>query len=304
MAVIGITGGTGFIGRRVAALLAEEGHEVIIFTRRPGKSARQAITYAHWDPLARTCDIDALSKTEGMIHLAGAGIADKRWTAARKEEIVVSRVAATGFIVSMLRQHAPGCKTLISASASGFYGPDRASSMPFTEDAPPAHDFLGDTCRQWEAAAAAASAFVRTVILRFGIVLGKESGAFPRFAGPLSFGVMPILGSGRQVISWIEAGDLARLIVSSLNNAGMSGIYNAVAPNPVTNRQLMNTIALVKGGIKIPVPVPAFLLKIILGEMSEEVLKSCTMSAQKTLDTGFRYEHPGILSAVKIILGK
>ena len=135
-------------------------------------------------------------------------------------------------------------------------------------------------------------------------MLGKESGAFPRFAGPLSFGVMPILGSGRQVISWIEAGDLARLIVSSLNNAGMSGIYNAVAPNPVTNRQLMNTIALVKGGIKIPVPVPAFLLKIILGEMSEEVLKSCTMSAQKTLDTGFRYEHPGILSAVKIILGK
>jgi NAD dependent epimerase/dehydratase family enzyme len=140
------------------------------------------------------------------------------------------------------------------------------------------------------------------VILRFGIVLGKESVAFPKLSTPMSFGIKPVLGSGRQVVSWIEVDDLARFILFSIENPAIEGTYNAVTPNPVTHIELMNTIANAKGGIKIPVAAPAFVLKTVLGEMSNEVLKSCTVSAEKTLNTGFTFKHPEITSAVKAIL--
>ncbi len=140
-------------------------------------------------------------------------------------------MSATQFLIGQLRQYAPACKTLISASAIGYYGPDHVGAEPFTESSPPCSDFLADTCRQWEEAALNAAGFMRTVILRFGIVMGRESGAFPKFAQPLSFGIMPILGGGSQVVSWIEVHDLAKLIVYALENARLSGIYNAVAPN-------------------------------------------------------------------------
>jgi uncharacterized protein len=302
MNVIGITGGTGFVGKHLADLLLGKGYEVIIFTRSAHKSSRKEnLSYAQWDAQNGLCDIDALQKLDAAINLAGAGIADKRWTGSRKQEIRDSRVKGTDFLVEQLQKHAPNCKTFIAASATGFYGPDHAGAIPFTEDAPHSNDFLGNTCSEWEAASQKAAAFARTVILRFGIVLGKESGAFPKLAQPLSFGIMPILGSGRQMVSWIEIHDLARLIVYMLEQGNLSGIYNAVAQNPVTHLQLMKTIAYVKGGIKIPAPAPAFLLKLILGEMSEEVLKSSTVSAQKTTETGFQFNHEDILTTVMAI---
>lgn len=302
MSTIGITGGTGFVGQHVATLLRKRGDEVVIFTRHmPKERPLERTRYALWDADKGTCDTEAMSTLDGVIHLAGAGIADKRLTDKRKREIVDSRVMGTNFLVAQLRAHAPKCKGMVSASATGFYGADEDGSIPFKETAKPAKDFLGDTCRQWEAASQTASDFLDTAILRFGIVLGKESGAFPQFVQPMGFGVMPILGSGRQVVSWIEVDDLARLILFALDNK-LRGIYNAVAPNPVTHKQLMQTIAKEKGGLKIPVPVPAFLLKIALGELSEEVLKSCTVSAQKTLATGFSFNYPEIDSAVKAIL--
>jgi NAD dependent epimerase/dehydratase family enzyme len=140
--------------------------------------------------------------------------------------------------------------------------------------------------------------------LRFGIVLGKEKGAFPRFAKPLSYGILPILGSGKQTVSWIEVTDLARLILFALENEQLSGIYNAVAPNPVSQKKLMETIAGIKGGVRIPVPVPAFVLKILLGGMSVEILKSCTVSADATLASGFHFNYPEINSVVSAILNR
>jgi uncharacterized protein (TIGR01777 family) len=305
MSTIGITGGTGFVGQHLTDLLISKGHNVTIFTTQVAKKpTKTQVTYAHWNPKQGAFDINALKEIDAVVHLSGAGIADKRWTEKRKKEIVDSRVNGTDFLVTQLREHAPNCKTLVAASASGWYGPDRDGLIPFTETAPAYNDFLGNTCLQWETASSMAASFLRTAILRFGIVLGREGGAFPQFAGPMSFGIVPILGSGRQVVSWIEVDDLARLILFSLENESISGTYNATAPNPVTHKELMNTIARVKGRIKIPIPVPAFLLKIALGELSEEVLKSCTISDKKIQDAGFTFKHTDITHAVRAILKK
>jgi uncharacterized protein (TIGR01777 family) len=302
MKTIGITGGTGFVGRHLAMLLVSEGYKVVIFTRSvAAESAEPNITYAHWDSEKGECDNNAIRSLDAIVHLAGASLADKRWTDDRKKKIVDSRVKVTDFLVSKLEQHGQNCKIFVSASAMGYYGEDTAG-RPFTEDAAPARDFLAETCKKWEAASNKAAEFARTVILRFGIVLGNEAGAFPKFVGPLKLGVMPILGSGEQVMSWIEVSDLARLILFAIQNERISGVFNAVSPNPVKHRKLMKTIARIKGGIAIPAPVPSFLLKVILGEMSSEVLKSCTVSAEKTLKAGFEFKYPTIEKAVTAIL--
>ncbi|MES2703316.1 MAG: TIGR01777 family oxidoreductase [Bacteroidota bacterium] len=304
MKTIGITGGTGFVGQHLTKMLVAKGYEVLIFTRSVAvKSPAPHVNYVHWDSDKGECDNNALRSIDAIVHLAGAGIANKRWSADRKQKIVDSRVKVTDFLVAQLREHAKNCKVLVSASATGYYGAD-TNGKPFTEDDAPATDFLGDTCRQWEAATQKAEDALRTVILRFGIVLGKEDGAFAKFALPMSFGIMPVLGKGTQVVSWIEADDLAGLVLHAIEKDNVSGIYNAVAPQPVTHRELMQTIADTKGGIKIPVPVPAFMLKTLVGEMSEEVLKSCTVSANKILSTGFKFQRPDIKKAVKAILGK
>ena len=305
MQTIGITGGTGFVGKHLTSLLTGKGLQVIIFTRNPQNRATSGpVSYAYWDAEQGKCDTNALAKTDAIVHLAGAGVADKRWTKTRKKEIIDSRVKATDFLVGQLKEHAPQCKTFIAASAIGFYGPDIPGKDPFAESAPPYNDFLGTTCKAWETSSTSAEKVMRTVILRFGIVLGKESGAFPQFAKPTDMGIVPLLGGGKQTISWIEVDDLARMILYSLEHSQVNGVYNAVAPNPVTQKALMQSIAREKGGIKIPVPVPSFVLKIMLGEMSIEVLKSCTVSAQKVLDAGFVFDHPTIGNAVKYILAK
>jgi uncharacterized protein (TIGR01777 family) len=302
MKTIGITGGAGFVGKRLTTLLLSLGYEVVVFTRNNTlTNTHKGLTFAHWDPNHEQCDTDALRRLDAIVHLAGAGIADKRWTKERKKEIVHSRVHGTGFLASQLSNHAPDCKTFVAASAIGYYGPDLNMNAPFNESDPPATGFICDTCVKWEAAAQKA-AHMRTVILRIGIVLGKESGAFPRLAQPLSSGIMPILGTGNQVVSWIAVDDLTRLMVAALENEELSGVYNAVAPNPVSHLQLMQAIAKAKGGLKIPVPAPSFILKLILGEMADEILKSCTVSAQKTLSTGFTFTYPEIKSAVEALV--
>jgi uncharacterized protein (TIGR01777 family) len=305
MKTIGITGGTGFVGSHLTDLLVSKGYNVVIFTTRVAKRpAKPNVSYAHWSPEKGVFDINGLKEVNAVVHLGGAALADKRWTSQRKKEILDSRVKATDFLISQLREYAPQCTTLITASATGYYGPDKPGAGPFTEDAPAYNDFLGDVCRQWEAASLKAGEYYRTAIFRLGIVLGKESGAFHEFEWPMSFGIMPILGSGKQMVSWIEVNDLARLLLYALEHDQVSGIYNAVAPNHITHRQLMKTIASVKGGIKIPAPVPSFFLKLMVGEMSTEVLCSRTVSAEKVLRAGFTFDHPEITGAVKAILKK
>ena len=303
MKTIGIIGGTGFVGTYITNLLAARGYSIIIFTRNVNRrNPNQLISYAEWDAVSRKCDTQAISKLDAAVHLAGAGVADKRWTIDRKKEILDSRVNSTEFLHSQLSSFAPQCKIFIAASATGFYGPSQHGQPAFTEIASPCNDFLGTTCRLWEESSLRFSDHYRTVVLRIGIVLGKESGAFPEFIKPIKWGIMPVLGSGDQVVSWIEVSDLAGILLYALENEKMSGIYNAVAPQPVTHRALMQASASVMGGIRIPVPVPAWLLKIMLGELSIEVLKSCNVSAQKITDAGFTFRYSDIHTAVKNII--
>lgn len=301
--IVGITGGTGFIGSYVVRLLVQKGYDVIVFTRNPSKQKpKQQVSYALFDADNNKCDTNALATIDCIIHLAGAGVSDKRWTETRKKEIVDSRVKGTEFLVRQLRAHAPNCETLVAASAIGYYGPDRSGLIPFQESAPVYNDFLGQTCAKWEAASTEATSFLRTVILRFGVVMGKESGAFPKFTAAMPFGILPVMGNGKQIISWIQVVDLADMVVWVLEQNNLQGIFNAVAPYPVSNRELMKTIAKVNDGFKVRIPVPAILLKTMLGQMSEEILKSCTVSADKIQQAGFTFKTPTIEAAIKSIL--
>jgi len=192
---------------------------------------------------------------------------------------------------------------VISASGVGWYGPDKGA--PFREPAPPAPDFLGNTCRLWEASVEPMIQLgKRLVIFRTGIVLAREGGALPEFQGPLKAGIAAILGDGKQVISWIHLEDICRLYVNAIEDPSYEGIYNAVTADPVTNKDLVLALAhKVRGRFFIPVHVPSFLLKIILGEMSIEILKSCTADAGKIRNKGFRFTYPSLDAALGNLCG-
>jgi len=302
MKTIGITGGSGLIGTHITRLLISKGYRVVILSRSPKPGSRNGVIEALFDAASGKSDREAISQLDAAMHLAGEPVAGKRWTAAQKDKIYSSRVEGTRFLVEQLRSHAPGCKTLISASAIGYYGPDNAAKTPFTEADTPADDFLGKTCRAWEAASHSADSFARVVLLRTGIVLAREGGAFKEFVRTLPMRVLPVLGTGEQMISWIHVDDMAAIYVHALENETMNGPYNAAAPTPISNKQLMQTIAGVHGGFHLMPKVPAFALRAALGEMSVEVLKSCTVNAKHLADSGFRFRYETPESAVRALL--
>lgn len=299
-----ITGGTGLVGKALKTALLERGFQVIILTRKPAeqKTFHPNLTHAGWNVQDQTIDKNAISKADCIIHLAGASVAEKRWTSERKKEIVNSRVDSGKLIVESLRTIPNNVKAVISASATGWYGADVPSNpIPYIEADPAASDFLGQTCKQWEASIEPVSDLdIRLVKFRIGIVLSNDGGALKEFRKPLQLGIATILGSGSQVISWIHIDDLVRLFLFALDNENLSGTYNAVSPNPVTNKkfilQMGNTE---RGRFFIPIHIPSFVLKIILGEMSVEILKSFTVSAEKILKAGFIFQYPGIDKAIQ-----
>jgi uncharacterized protein (TIGR01777 family) len=303
MATILITGGTGMIGTRLTAMLVEKGYEVIILTRNPKKShPLPGVSYARWDVAQQTIDAAAIAKADHIIHLAGAGVADKRWSESRKQEILHSRTESSALIVKALQENPNQVQSVISSSAIGWYGPDTAESLldGFSEDAPADSAFLGDTCRAWEASIEPVTALgKRLVKLRTGIVLSREGGALVEFMKPLKAGIASILGDGRQIVSWIHVDDLCRMFLFAIENASLSGAYNAVAPHPVSNKALTLSLAKqMRGSFYIPVYVPAFVLKIMLGEMSIEVLKSANVSAHKIQLAGFDFTYSTIEKAL------
>ncbi|MBU6307556.1 MAG: TIGR01777 family oxidoreductase, partial [Bacteroidetes bacterium] len=224
----------------------------------------------------------------------------KRWTASRKKEICDSRVKSGRLLTSAIQKLSKCPVSFISASAIGWYGADASTpAIPFREEAPYDRSFLGETCRQWEDSIQELPAMdIRTVILRIGIVLSRKGGALPEFIKPLRLGVAPILGSGKQVISWIQLEDLVAMIVFAMEQPRLSGVYNAVAPAPATQQQLMHTLAQLTKRFFIPVPVPSWILQAVMGEMSIEVLKSTTVSADKILATGFSFRYPMLREAL------
>lgn len=309
MEAVLITGGTGMIGKALTEALMERGYNVIVLTRHINekqKTTNDKLSYAVWDVEKQSIDKDAFAKADYIIHLAGASVAEKRWTDARKKEIVDSRVESGKLIVESLKTIPNKIKTVISATAIGWYGPDLPSTrsgegqgVRFTEDDPSSNDFLGQTCKQWEAAIEPASFLgKRLVKLRIGIVLSNEGGAYPEFKKPLKFGLATILSNGKQIVSWIHIDDLVRIILFAMENEKMEGTYNAVAPNPASNKEVVLEIAKKGGKLFIPVHVPTFALKIRLGEMSVEVLKSTTVSSDKIQKAGFIFQYGNIKNAV------
>ena len=236
-----------------------------------------------------------------LIHLAGEGIADKRWSKKRKKEIVDSRVESSAFIVKILKDFPNRIQTVVSASAIGWYGADaKKNPQPFIETDAPETDFLGEACRLWEESIEPVTEMgKRLVKLRTGIVLTKEGGALKEFVMPIRFGVAAILGTGKQVISWIHIDDLCRMYLMALENESIKGVYNAVAPKPVTNRELTLKLAeRIKKRFFVPLYIPSFLLKLVIGELSVEVLKSTTVSCERIRMSGFSFIYPSIESAI------
>lgn len=307
METVLITGGTGTIGKAITNALLERKYTVIILSRNVSNGQRPTnnISYAQWNVLEQTIDKDAVAKADYIIHLAGAGVADKRWTKKRKQEIIDSRVKSGELLVKALKGNANNVKAVISSSAIGWYGPDPSVPNPdaFTEDDPAYDDFLGSTCNQWEQSLEPiAKMNKRLVKLRTGIVLSNDGGALVEFKKPIRYGVAAIIGSGKQVISWIHIDDLVRLYIAAIENKSMNGSYNAVAPNPVSNKELTLQLAkITRGKFFIPLYVPSFILKIVLGELSVEVLKSATVSCDKIHDTGFTFLYPSIEAALKAL---
>jgi uncharacterized protein len=301
-----ITGGTGLIGTALTKALIGNGYKVIILTRDPTSKKNQSqksVTYAGWDIEKQTLDLKALQQADYIVHLAGAGIADKRWTEKRKQEIVDSRVKSGELLVKTLKENQHKVKAFISASAIGWYGNDQKTPHPhpFIETDNAADDFLGNTCRQWEASVQPVTALdIRLVKIRTGIVLSSQGGALKEFQKPIRFGIAAILGGGKQIISWIHIEDLVRIYMYALQNENLQGAYNAVAPHPVSNKELTIQLAKqMKGSFFVPVHVPVFVLKWMLGEMRNEVLKSVTVSSKKIKSQDFTFQFPALAAALK-----
>jgi len=301
MQTVLITGGTGLLGHALVKTIINHDYHVIILTRSLDKKVNdEKVSYALWDVKARTIDIAAVQKADHIIHLAGAGVIDKKWTDAYKKEIVESRTESARLIVETLANNQHSVKSIVSASAIGWYGEDKIPGKAFTEDDKPDSSFLGETCRLWEESISAAQQLgIRVCKIRIGILLSTHGGAYPEFAKPVKFGFATILGSGKQMVSWIHVEDVCRIFLQAMQNNNMSGSYNAVAPAPVDNKTMMMKIGeAIKGKFFIPVYVPSFVLKIMMGQRSIEILKSATVSCTKIKDTGFTFLYPTLEAAL------
>ncbi len=304
MAVILISGGTGLVGTNLTRHLIERNFQVIILTRNKNSvSSNPNISYSYWNVESQILDSAAIKKADHIVHLAGAGVMDNNWSAEYKKKIVESRTKSAELIIKKLKENDHHVKTFVSASAIGIYGPDfnpLARREGFTESDQPSHDFLGETCVLWEAASEPVKDLgIRRVVLRQGIILANEGGAFKEFKAPLKFGVATIFGSGKQILSWIHIDDVCRMFCESIENDYVHGVYNAVAPEPLAQKKFMTILGeKLKGKFYIPMHIPVFMLKLILGKRSVEILKSATVSNKKIKATGFTFLYPSTEAAL------
>jgi uncharacterized protein (TIGR01777 family) len=304
MATVLITGGTGLIGTALSKELLNKGYEVIVLTRSIQQHApvNSRLSYALWNIDSETIDKKAIAKADYIVHLAGENLA-KRWTSKRKKEIVESRTKSSDCLVKALTENSNHVKAVISASGIGWYGDgpylENDDNGSFTETDSAADDFLGKTCQKWEDSIEPVTNLgKRLVKLRCGVVLSNEGGALPEFKKPLRFGFATVLGNGKQVMSWIHIDDIVRLYTYAIENERLSGVYNAVAPHPVTNKKFVLQLARsFRGKYFIPIYIPSFFLKTVFGEKTIEVLKTCSVSCNKIKATGFTFLFPSITAA-------
>ncbi|WP_159468783.1 TIGR01777 family oxidoreductase [Dyadobacter sp. 3J3] len=298
-----ITGGTGLIGKRLTTLLLKKGYRVAYLTRRPVEIP--FVKVYEWDVKNNYIEAGALENTTYLIHLAGAGVADEKWTEERKKEIFSSRTDSIKLIARRLKDLKITPKSFISASGSSYYGED-TGDIQHTEMSPPGKDFLSEVTIEWEKAADTIKAFgVRTVKLRTGIVLSNDGGAVPKMAQPAKFGFGAPLGTGKQWLSWIHIDDLCRLYIESMEKDSWEGAYNAVAFPPATNEDFTKQICKALNKPQWLPNVPSFALRLVFGEMANVVLGSNYVINQRIKDeTDFKYDFPDLLEALKDVLSK
>ncbi|TEB16676.1 Epimerase family protein [Pelotomaculum sp. FP] len=296
-----IFGGTGFIGRNLCNELLSAGYRVSIVSRNPQKaglsgSGAEAVA---WSVSAGALPVELLDGVTLIINLAGESIGNRRWTQPVKEEILNSRVQITQAIVNAIKQQRFIPRVLINASAIGFYGP--RGDAEITESTPAGHDFLAKVCQAWEEEALKAqTSGVRVVVVRIGVVIG-DAGALARMKAPFRFYVGGPLGTGAQWMSWIHVKDLTRLIRFAAENENMNGPVNATAPELVRMKDFCNTLGQVMGRPSW-LRVPGFLLKVVLGEMSNILLNSQRVLPDKILKEGFLFRFPVLKNALEDII--
>ena len=297
-----VTGATGFIGKKLVGQLISRGHDVSILTRdAEGASQRLPVNCEvyEWRPELYPPTFEAFKEVNAVIHLAGENIADGRWTESRKKSIKDSRVLSTRNLVNAMKSlyHTP--EVFLSASAIGFYGNGRPIEL--YEDLPGGKGFLADVCQEWEHEIFKTENIgVRTIALRIGLVLGYDGGAMKKMLAPFWAGLGGKLGGGDQWMSWIHVKDLVNMMIYAIENPGIQGAYNAVSPNPVTNKVFTKSLGRALQRLTI-LPVPEFALKIIFGEMSDLLLGSLKASSTKILESGYKFKYPDLSSALNDI---
>ncbi|RXQ89066.1 TIGR01777 family protein [Ancylomarina salipaludis] len=297
-----ISGGTGLVGKALCNKLQAKAYDVAILSRH--KNTNSPYKCFYWNPNEDKIDSEAIASSDYIIHLAGANIAEKRWTPQRKKIILESRIQSAKLIFDEVQKQQKNLKAFISASAVGYYG-SITSEQIFSEGDKAANDFLGRTCQQWEEAANQFNELgIRTTILRTGLVLNKQGGALSKMIIPVKLGLASALGNGKQYLPWIHIDDLCEIYIKAIEDNTMKGAYNAVAPEHQTNLSFTQTLAQVlKKPFWFP-NIPTFLIKSLLGEMSELLLTGSRISASKLLSTGFTYKFPKLDKALVNLLEK
>lgn len=307
--LIAITGATGFVGSRLVEVLQADGHRIKVFTRNPDRAQRvfpasafPQVEIVGYTPLQAGDWQAAIAGCDSIVNLAGDPIADGRWTPERKRSILQSRQQSTEQLVAAIAQAQPRPGVLVNASAIGFYGTSETATFDETS-APIEQDFLSQVSQTWEQAAQGVEALgLRLVILRFGIVLGA-GGALAKMVPPFRLFAGGTIGSGQQWFSWIHREDLVRLIVKALMEPQMQGVYNATAPNPVRMQELCDTLGAVMHRPSW-LPVPDFVLEVLLGDAAQAVLKGQQVLPQRTLATGFEYQYSQLKPAIADVIAK
>ena len=293
-----ISGGSGFVGKHLTNLLIEKGYTVSILSRTK-KSNSGSVFYYTWNVEKQIIDKEAVFNADYIIHLAGENIAGKRWSRERKEAIITSREESAKLIYGVVKKQVKKPEAFISASGVGIYGAISGQAI-CTEDQKPANDFLGLTCQKWEAVCDEFQRDgIRTVKVRTGLVLGKNDGFLEKLKPIFKFKLGSALGSGSQYMPWIHIDDLCAIYLEAIENSGMTGAYNAAITDDTTNSSFSTTFAKVYG-YKIWLPnVPAFLLKLLLGEMAKLLLTGRRVSNEKIKLVGYTFKWKNLEEAIR-----
>ena len=304
MAKILVAGGTGLIGTPLVERLLQAGYEVVLLTRRPAevRTRHERLRPVLWDGKTLGAWASEAESAKAIINLCGSGIADERWTDARKLELLNSRIHPLQALVQAAVRAADPPKAFITASAVGYYG-DLPPDEAVTETHRRGLGFLAETCGQWEKASETAAQFgIRTIWMRFGVVLALGGGALPKFLPPFKAYVGGPLGSGRQIVPWIHRDDAVSAVLHALEHHSLTGPVNVTAPHLVPMKDFCSELGKALGRPSW-LPVPGFVLKALMGESAQVVLEGQRALPRKLMDSGFKFKHPDLASAFKNLLG-